>query len=64
MKKSYKVLSMINSLPVMFPTQFAKNYMKKLENSGMTIENEVEKEKNYLTHLFQYNKPINNIKCK
>lgn len=59
-----RLLSCVNSYPIMYPTSLADNYLEELEKSELTTEQEVEKEKNYLKRLFKKNKPIDHIKCK
>lgn len=62
MKKKPQIMAFMNSLPVMFPTRFAENMMNELENSGsLTIEEEIEKEKNYLNRMLRNKKPLKHI---
>lgn len=63
-KEKFQPKAFVNSTPVMFPTKFAENEMEELQKSDMTIEQEVEMEKNYLGRLFKYSGSIDSIKCK
>lgn len=61
--KVSRLLSCVNSYPIMYPTSLADNYLEELETSDFTTKQEVEKEKKYLNRLFKNNKPITQIKC-
>lgn len=67
LKKKSKSLAQ----PVMFPTQlcsfpnqFVDDYLDELQDSELTIEEEVEKEKSYLYRLLKNKKTLKHINCK
>lgn len=66
-KKKDKPLAqpvMFPTVVVSFPNQTVDDYLDDLQDSKLTIEEEVEKEKSYLNRLLKNKKTLKHIKCK